>query len=270
MRLHGERALGLFTFAALNVVGLAAYFHPFVFAGAREPDSRWFTHATDGPIVFAALAALCLALIVSDLSSGSLNSRSLAALGVLSALAAVLRTVTLPAGGSFYFFLIIIGGYAFGPRLGFLLGVFSFFLSATVTGGFGPWLPFQLFAAGWVAMSMGAVHILAGGGGADLRRDTALIVMGGVFWGFAYGFVTNLWFWPFVVSGADIAYEPGLGLAETVRRYWNFYLLTSAGWDLLRAATNAILLLLLARPLLRTMLRFHARFSWRDEPLAAS
>ncbi len=263
-----ESAAGLLAFAALNAVGLIAYFHPFAFAGATDPDSRWFTHATDGPIVFAAVAALCLVLIVSDSGGGTLNSRSLAALGVLSALAAVLRAVTLPAGASLYFFLIIVGGYAFGPRLGFLLGVFSFFLAAIATGGFGPWLPFQLFAAGWVAMSMGAARMVAGGGGPDLRRDAALIVAGGVFWGFAYGFITNLWFWPFVVSGPDVAYQPGLGLAEAVRRYWNFYLVTSLGWDLLRAGANAVVLILLARPLLRAMLRFHDRFSWRAEPPA--
>ena len=51
-----------------------------------------------------------------------LNSKSLAALGVLAALAAVLRTVTLPAGANLYFFLVILGGYAFGLRMGFLLG----------------------------------------------------------------------------------------------------------------------------------------------------
>lgn len=265
----GESAAAILIFAALNAVGLIAYFHPFVFAGATDPDSRWFTHATDGPIVFAAVAALCLALIVSNLGEGTLNSRSLAALGVLSALAAVLRAVTLPAGASLYFFLIIVGGYAFGPRLGFLLGVFSFFLGSVVTGGFGPWLPFQLFAAGWVGMSMGAARLIAGGKGPDLRRDAVLIVAGGVFWGFAYGFITNLWFWPFVVSGPDVAYQPGLGVVETVRRYWNFYLFTSLGWDLLRAGANAVVLILLARPLLRAMLRFHDRFSWRAEPLAS-
>ena len=266
--LSGESVSGVLVFTALNAVGLIAYFHPFVFAGATDPDSRWFTHATDGPIVFAAVAALCLALIVAELSRGTLNSRSLAALGVLCALAAVLRAVTLPAGASLYFFLIIVGGYAFGPRPGFLLGALSFFLGAIVTGGVGPWLPFQLFAAGWVGMSMGAVRLIAGGRGPGSRRDAVLIVAGGVFWGFAYGFVVNLWFWPFVASGPDVAYQPGLGLAETVRRYWNFYLFTSLGWDLLRAGANAVVLILLARPLLRAMLRFHDRFTWRAEPLA--
>ena len=266
MRGGGQSALGMLSFVGLNVIGVVAYFHPFVFASATDPDSRWFTHSTDGPIVFAGLAALCLALIVADLSSGALNSRSLAALGVLSALAAVLRTVTLPAGASFYFFILIIGGYAFGARLGFLLGVLSFFLSAVVTGGFGPWLPFQMFAAGWIAMSLGLIRAVTGRG-PHPRLDVAIMIAAGVFWGFAYGFITNLWFWPFVVSGSDVAYEPGLGLVETLRRYWNFYLITSAGWDLLRASANAVLLLFLARPLLRAMLRFHERFSWHAEPL---
>ena len=48
--------------------------------------------------MFAAVAALCMVMIVADLTGGGLNSKSLAALGVLSALAAVLRTISLPAG----------------------------------------------------------------------------------------------------------------------------------------------------------------------------
>jgi energy-coupling factor transport system substrate-specific component len=73
----------------------------------------------------AAVASLCLLLIVSELTGGRLNSKSLAVLGVLSALAAVLRTITLPAGANLYFFLVILGAYTFGPRMGFLLGVVS-------------------------------------------------------------------------------------------------------------------------------------------------
>jgi energy-coupling factor transport system substrate-specific component len=250
------------SFVLLNLLGLAAYLHPFFFAGVTEPDSRWFAHASDASLVFAGLAVLCLVLVVADLTGGTLNSRSLAALGVLAAFAAVLRTVTLPAGSSLYFFLVIVGGYAFGPRLGFLLGVLSFFLSAIVTGGFGPWLPFQMFAAGWMGLTMGAAGAAMGRWQHHPLLDVAIVVIGGIVWGFLFGVISNLWFWPFTVGGPDISYEPGVGMGEALRRYWNFYLLTSAGWDLLRAVTNTIVLVMLARPLLRAMLRFRDRFTW--------
>ena len=140
------------SFVALNLLGVLAYLHPFISAGATHTDSRWFEHNTDAPLIFAAVAALSMLLIVAELTTGGLNSKSLAVLGVLSALAAVLRTITLPAGANLYFFLVILGAYAFGPRLGFLLGALSFFLSAVVTGGVGPWLPFQMFASAWMGL----------------------------------------------------------------------------------------------------------------------
>lgn len=247
-------------FVALNFLGVGAYIYPFLFSGVTDPANNWFAHNADGPLIMAVIAALCLLLIVSELTEGVLNSKSLAVLGVLAALAAVLRTITLPAGANLYFFPVILGGYVFGTRLGFLLGVLSFFLSALVTAGIGPWLPFQMFAAGWMGLSAGALgHLLRG---APLRVEVGALVVLGAAWGLLFGAITNLWFWPFVVSGPDISYEPGLGLVETVRRYWNFYLLTSLGWDLARSVVTALVLLSVGIPLVKALKRFHARFTW--------
>ncbi|MEO9254763.1 MAG: hypothetical protein ABI305_04440, partial [Tepidiformaceae bacterium] len=112
-------SLGTMSFIVLNLLGLLAYLHPFVSAGAADSSSQWFEHNTDAPLVFAGVAALCMVLIVAELTGGGLNSKSLAALGVLSALAAVLRTISLPAGANLYYFLVILGAYSFGPRMGF-------------------------------------------------------------------------------------------------------------------------------------------------------
>ncbi len=253
---------GSVALALLNLVGLAAYLHPFVLASATDPGSRWFEHSSDGPIVFAVVAGLCLVLIVAELTGGGLNSKSLALLGVLAALAAVLRTITLPAGANLYFFLVILGGYTFGPRLGFLTGALSFFLSAIVPGGVGPWLPFQMFASAWMGLSAGWLRPLAGRLHLRGRGELGLVIAYGVGWGIVFGAITNLWFWPFWAGGPDISYQPGLGPAEALRRYWNFYLLTSFGWDLLRSLCNAIVLAIVGGPLLRALLRFRERFHW--------
>ncbi|MBN9493407.1 ECF transporter S component [bacterium] len=252
------------TFVALNVLGIVAYLFPFFSAHFGSKDSNWFDHITDAPLLFAAVAALCMVLVVADLTNGALNSKSFAVLAVLSALAAVLRTITLPAGANLYFFLVILGAYAFGPRLGFLLGALSFFLSAVVTGGIGPWLPFQMFAAAWMGLTAGGLRPVAQAMRIRGRSEVALIVVLGVAWGFLYGAITNLWSWPFLVVGPDISYQPGLGVAETLRRYWNYYLLTSLGWDLLRSVCNAVVIALLGAPLLRALLRFKDRFSWES------
>jgi energy-coupling factor transport system substrate-specific component len=255
---------GSFGLVALNIVGLAAYLHPFVFAGATERDSRWFEHNTDAPLVFAAVATLCLVLIVAELTGGGLNSKSLAALGVLSALAALLRTVTLPAGANLYFVLVILGAYAFGARLGFLLGALSFFLSAVVTGGIGPWLPFQMFASAWMGFSAGALRPLVLRAGLGGRPEVVALTAVGVVWGLLFGAITNLWSWPYSAGGEDISFQPGIGFAEALRRYWNFYILTSFGWDLMRSVCNGIVLATVGAPLLRALLRFHDRFTWEQ------
>ncbi|MCC6961448.1 MAG: ECF transporter S component [Dehalococcoidia bacterium] len=251
---------GQWLFAALNIIGLVAYLAPFFAPGLREGGSANFAHKTDAPLVFAATAALCLVLVVADLTAGGLNSKSLAALGVLAALAAVLRTLTLPAGANLYFFLVILGGYAFGPRMGFLLGALSFFLSAVITGGIGPWLPFQMFASAWMGMSAGWLAGFLGRRGR--RTEVAAVVLLGFAWGLLFGAITNLWSWPFFAAGPDTSYQAGLGPAETLRRYWNYYILTSLGWDLLRSLCNAAVLVIVGGPLLRALLRFRQRFSF--------
>jgi energy-coupling factor transport system substrate-specific component len=255
-------AWGTVTFAGLNLLGVLAYLHPFIFASTAQTDSGWFEHNTDAPLIFGAVGALCMLLTVAELTNGSLNTKGLAGLGVLAAFAAVMRTVTLPAGANLYFFLVILGGYAFGVRLGFLLGALSFFLSAIITGGFGPWLPFQMFASAWMGMSAGLLRPVAVRAGIRGRGEVGVLVLFGIAWGLLFGAITNLWSWPFWAGGPDVTYEPGIGAGEALRRYWNFYLLTSLGWDLMRSVCNALVLGLAGGPLLRALLRFRERFSW--------
>lgn len=253
---------GALSFALLNIIGLVAYLHPFLAANATDPDSRWYEHAGDGPILFAAVAGLSLVLCISELTSGRLNSKSLAVLAVVAAMAGALRIITLPAGANLYFFLVIIAAYVFGPRMGFLIGALSFFFSAVVTGGVGPWLPFQVFAAAWMGLSAGLLRPVVSRTRPGPREELAILIVLGIAWGILFGAIVNLWFWPFLVAGPDISYEPGLGLAETLRRYWNFYFLTSFGWDLLRSLCNAVVILIVGGPLLRALTRFHDRVQW--------
>ena len=54
---------------------------------------------------------------------------------------------------------LILGGYVFGARFGFLFGAFALLVSALITGGVGPWLPYQMFAAGWMGLSAGGLGV---------------------------------------------------------------------------------------------------------------
>ena len=62
--------LSTLTFVALNVLGLVAYLAPFVSSGNSRVDPGWFEHNTDAPLLFAAVAALCMVLIVAELTGG--------------------------------------------------------------------------------------------------------------------------------------------------------------------------------------------------------
>lgn len=249
-------------FVALNVLGAMAFLHPF-FSGAADPGSRWFEHATDAPLVFGGLAGLCLVLVVADLANGRLDSKTIAGLGVLAAMAAILRTVTLPAGANLFWTLVIAGGWTLGPRLGFLLGAFALAISAFITGGVGPWMPFQAFAAAWVGLAAGAGGGLARRFHPPHRFEIASLAATGAVAAVFYGIVINLWSWPFFIGGPDISYQPGLAPAEALRRYANYYVLTSLGWDLVGSVCNAVALGIAGGPLVRALKRFRQRFSWQ-------
>ena len=79
-----------------------------------------------------------------------------------------------------------------------------------------------------------------------------------------FGALMNLWFWPFSPPGA-LSWSPGMGLAETLRRYGAFYALTSFAWDSLRALGNMLLILTLGGPVLKELRRFKSRFEFTVE-----
>jgi len=108
------------------------------------------------PLLGVAIAAV-LVLGVVETATRRLDSRQLALLAALAAIDAGLRLslVSGIAGFSPVFFLILCAGYVFGPSYGFLVATTSLFASAISTGGVGPWLPYEMFAAGWVGAAAG-------------------------------------------------------------------------------------------------------------------
>ena len=115
-----------------------------------------------------------------------LNSKSVALLGVLCAINAALRLVSnffpMPGGFSLVFVLIILVGYVYGARMGFLMGTFSLLASALVTGGVGPWLPFQMIASAWVGMTAGWLRQIL-----DIEYQISNVDVGSVWTGVGHG-----------------------------------------------------------------------------------
>ena len=89
----------------------------------------------------------------------------------------------------------------------------------------------------------------------------------GLFWGFVFGAIMNIWFWPYVFQAqqAEIYWQPGMALREALQRYAVFYVLTSLWWDLGRAAGNALLIWLFGTAILKLLRRFQRRFHFALE-----
>ncbi len=167
-------------YGSISVVGVAAFAYPFWLPESAVPGE---SHATVAPLVAATLVGLAVLAVGLEVHRRRLNGATVALLGVLSASAGMLRLIDLPGGGSGVFFLVILAGAAFGARFGLLLGLSAMALSAVLTGGIGPWLPFQMMGLAWMGASAGAVGRLT----RHLRPRVevwALAALGWV-WGFA-------------------------------------------------------------------------------------
>jgi energy-coupling factor transport system substrate-specific component len=235
-------ALGL-----VSLVGFAAFFWPF-FADPRIGEE----HGHDAPWMFAVLLALLAVVFVAELTTDRLDAKAVAVLGVLAAMGGALRVLSAgTAGLEPLFFLLVVGGRVLGASKAFLLGCLALLTGALLTGGVGPWLPFQMVGCGWVAL--GAALLPPVG----QRAERWLLAAYGIVASLAYGALLNLWFWPFLTAGAapgGAGFVPGASAAANAQRYGVFYLATSLGYDLPRAALTALLVVLVG-PAVMAMLR---------------
>ncbi|MGI8587946.1 MAG: ECF transporter S component [Chloroflexia bacterium] len=248
--------------AVTSVVGVGAFFYPFFLTQANAGENA--AHLADAPLVLVLLVGLCLLVLLADLETRRLDARQVALLGILVATNASLRAIPHPAEFVPFFVLPILCGYALGGDFGFLLGALSMLVSALFTAGVGPWLPFQMYAAGWVGLSASwFARPLAHAGG---KVERAALAGWGVLTGFLYGALLNLWFWPFTAPAASAdpstAWDPTAGLLGGLERYAGFYAATSLPFDTTRAFGNLLLILLLAAPVLKMLRRFKERFSF--------
>ncbi|HNS52999.1 MAG TPA: ECF transporter S component [Anaerolineae bacterium] len=258
-----QRTLNAAILVIASLIGLAAFLYPF-FVPQQSQGFDALAHAQDAPLIFAAVVVLCLVAALNSLSAGLLDAKLIAVLGILTAVNAVLRGVPGPGGFSLVFLLPVLCGYAFGPTFGFLLGVFSLAVSAFIGFGIGPWLPYQMLSAGWVGLLSGLLPRLD----RRPRLEAFMLAAWGLLIGFAFGALMNIWFWPYVFSAgqSELYWQPGLSALEALRRYALFYAVTSLWWDLVRAAGNFALLLLLGAPILRLLRRFRQRFHFSTLP----
>ncbi len=230
----------------VSLVGLTMFVWP-LFAPA-ESD---LAHSADAPLLFAAVLTMLVVVVTNEVVSGQLDAKALAMLGVLAACAAALRPLGSGVSGfQPMFIVLILGGRALGPGFGFALGLVGMFGSALLTGGVGPWLPFQMLGAAWLGMGAGLLPRCSG------RIEVAMLAGYGAVSGVLYGFLLNMWFWPFL-TGADaaISFVPGDPLTANLGRFLAFCLLTSLGFDIPRAIGIIVLIAFVGGPMLRAIRR---------------
>jgi energy-coupling factor transport system substrate-specific component len=242
--------------ALTTVFGLLAFFWPLLV----EPGT-WLSESPDGPWLFAVLVPLLLAVVIAEVSDGGIDAKSVALLGVLTAVAAALRPLSGGVTGfQPMFVVLILGGRVFGPGFGFLLGSTSMLASALLTGGVGPWLPFQMIGAAWIGLGAGLLPRWRG------RSEIGLLAGYGVLTALAYGVLLNLWFWPFIITDGNSAYVAGAGVTENLGRLLAFTLATSWGFDIPRAIGSAALIVVLGAPALRALRRTHRVAAFESAP----
>jgi energy-coupling factor transport system substrate-specific component len=230
---------------AANLLGALAFFWPFVLP--RLVPVAGDGHASDGPWLLVTLGAILLALLFLELGRGGMGPKSVALVGVLGAAMVALRLPGFVMGFSAMFIVVLVAGNAFGPGFGFLLGAIGTFASGLFVGGLGPWLPFQMVAVGWVGAGAG---LLPRG---SWRARLAWLAGYGVVSGYLFGLVMGLWFWPFATQGSALGWSASASPLTNLRHYLAFYAIDSFAWDTFRAVGNAVLVVVVGKPLLAAL-----------------
>ncbi|MEV6108303.1 ECF transporter S component [Streptomyces sp. NPDC051940] len=237
--------------ALITLLGIGVFGWPLL----ADRGSVIGDHAVDAPWIFALLLPLLLAVVAATIADQGLDAKAIAMLGVLAAVGAALRPLGAgTAGLEPMFFLLILSARVLGPGFGFVLGATTIFASALLTGGVGPWMPFQMLAMGWVCLGAG---LLPGADRLRGRRELWLLTSYGVVTSFGYGLVMNFQGWPIYTTGlpSGITFVAGDPIPDNLARFLAYCLATSMGWDLGRALTTALCTLLLGTPVLKALRR---------------
>lgn len=218
--------------ALASVVGVLAFCWPLLVDPGASLDD-----ATVAPLVLGVVLLGVLAAVLVAFGEGGLDVRAVAMLGLLAAVGAVLRPISAGSAGiETVFVLLVLGGRVFGAGFGFVLGATTLLASALLTGGVGPWLPFQMLAASWVGLGAGLLPPVGRG-----WRESALLGGYGALAALLFGVAMNMSFWPFTLGvGSELSYVAGAPVAENLARFVAFSAATSLGWDVGRAVTTVL------------------------------
>lgn len=244
-------ATAVLTLASL--ISAAGFLWPFFYNGQSLPHTQLF---------FWAALTVAFFLVIIQISNSALDAKSVALLGVLSALIAALRPLGAGAVGiEPMWFILILSARVFGPSFGFILGLTSMFVSALLTGGVGPWLGYQVFAAAWIGMAAGMLP------GKKLRgrRELLLLIVFGIIASELFGILMDLQFWPWALgANTQLSYLANGAIVENLSRFITFHFATAMAWDIPRAVFTTILLVFSGKAVLSALRRTKTRAAFLE------
>lgn len=233
---------------------LLGFLWPFLVSTESQASyASWFF------LVATSISAL---LLVALIASDDLGSKNIAFLGILSALVAALRPLGIGAIGiEPMWFALILAARVMGPTFGFLLGALSMLLSALLTGGIGPWLGYQVFAAAIIGFGVGVIPEKIRG-----KLEIIALVFYGAIAAEIFGILMDLQFWPWALgSGTELSYLPGAPLAENLSRFFSYHFISALAWDVPRAIITVILISIAGKSTLNALRRARHRAAFVTE-----
>ena len=240
----------------VSLAGLLLFAWPFAGSGLPADTPAW------------ALMAACVGgLLLVEAGTRQLDARAFALLAAIAAVDTALRLAVIVGIGGFnpIYFLVLCAGYSFGASFGFMAGALSILVSAVLGGGVGPWVPYQVFAVGWVGAAAG----LAGrwSRGTPGWRDVLVLAAVGGIMGYVFGALLDVTDWvPGYRGNPVLGWAPGMAPAAALVHFTRFYVLTSFAYDTFRAAGNTVMILVLGAPVLAAFSRLRARMSFEVVP----
>lgn len=240
--------------ALLIPISAAGFMWPF-FVSTRQAAHRagWFF------IVSTLISVLLILLLVAN---DDLGSKNVAFLGVLSALVAALRPLGIGAIGiEPMWFALILSARVMGPTFGFLLGALSMLLSALLTGGIGPWLSYQVFAAALIGCGVGMIPNRIRG-----KMEVALLAIYGAIAAEFFGIAMDLQFWPWALGGTtELSYQPGASFSVNFSHFITYHYISALAWDIPRATITVILIVIAGKPTLNALRRARHKAAFVSE-----
>ncbi len=212
--------------------------------------------------IFYLFIPISLLLLALEINRGEIDVKAIALLGVFAALAAALRQIGAGAVGiEPIWFLIILASRVFGATFGFSLGAIAMALSAILTGGIGPWLPFQIIAAAWIGFFAGSLPEFLRG-----KWELFAISLYAIVAGMSFGFLMDLQLWPWLVGPeTSISFIQGGAVIDNLQRFLAFHFLTAMAWDIPRSILTATLIWVTGSPILNALRRSQRKITFRSE-----